>query len=253
MSIATTTSAKASPPPLEMPGPVARVPSLDEIYRLTEISDRRVVFRDVDWSFYEALVDSIPASSNVHVAYDGRDLEFMGKGPNHEKRNRRLNRLIDIIAEEWGLDYTGLGETTWKRRRLSRGLEADQCYDFLPEKLAREAEASNRGSDDIADYPDPDLAIEVDISRPQVDRAGIYAALGVTEVWRFDGDALVIERLTPDGKYTPVDSSGFLPVRAEEVRRWILEDPLSERDWARWARAEIRRKRDGERPPGQPG
>ena len=113
-------------PPLEMPGPVARVPSLDEIYRLTEISDRRVVFRDVDWSFYEELVDSIPASSNVHVAYDGRDLEVMGKGPKHEKRNRRLNRLIEFIAEEWELDFTGLGETTWKRRQVSRGLEASK-------------------------------------------------------------------------------------------------------------------------------
>ena len=71
---------------------------------------------------------------------------------------------------------------------------ADQCYYFLPEKLAADAAALERGSDDIADYPNPDLAIEVDISPPAVDRAGIYAALGVTEVWRFDGQDVVIER-----------------------------------------------------------
>ena len=246
MSIATTHTTMTAPDPLEMPGPVVRVPSLDEIDRLTDVPDRRVVFRGVDWAFYERMVDSIPEGSNTHVDYDGRDLEVMGKGPNHEKINRRLDRLIAFITEEWDIDFTGLGETTWKRQQVARGLESDQCYYFLPEKLAQEAAASQRGSDDIADYPNPDLAIEVDISRPQVDRAGIYAALRVAEVWRFDGDQLIIERLTPEGKYAAVQASGFLPVRAEEIRRWILEDPRSERDWVRWARGEIRRKRGGE-------
>jgi hypothetical protein len=61
-----------------------------------------------------------------------------------------------------------------------------------------------------------------------------------------DGHQLIIERLTPEGKYAAVQASGFLPVRAEEIRRWILEDPRSERDWVRWARAELQRKRGGE-------
>ena len=60
MSTATTPTTMAAPVPLEMPGPVARVPSLGEIYRLTEVPDQRVVFRSVDWAFYEELVDSIP-------------------------------------------------------------------------------------------------------------------------------------------------------------------------------------------------
>ena len=59
-------------------------PSLDELRRLTEVPDRRVVFRGVDWSFYEKLVDSIPEGSNIHVNYDGRDLEIMAKGSDHE-------------------------------------------------------------------------------------------------------------------------------------------------------------------------
>src|SRR5207237_3040543 len=107
--------------------------------------------------------------------------------------------------------------------------------------------ARRRDSDDIADYPNPDLAIEVDISPPQVDRVGIYTALRVAEVWRFDGETLVIERLTPEGTYAAVEASGFLPVRAEEIRRWIVEEVAgSEQHWARWARAEVRRKREGQ-------
>jgi Uma2 family endonuclease len=247
MTTVTTHATPAAPAPIEIPGPVLHVPSLDKLHRLTDVPDRRVVFRSVDWAFYEELVGSIPEGCNIHVDYDGRDLEVMSKGPIHEKINRRFSRLIDIITEEWEIDFTGLGETTWKRQRLARGLEADQCYYFLPAKLAQELAAARRGGD-IDDYPNPDLAIEVDISRPQVDRAGIYAALVVTELWRFDGEALFFERLTPDGTYAAVTSSGFLPVQSEEVRRWILEDPRTEKDWAQWVRAEVRKKRDAERP-----
>ena len=192
---------RAGPPALEIAGPVTRVPSLEELERLTAIPDRRVVYRGVDWAFYDRLVDSIPESSNIHVDYDGKDLEVMGKRRRHERSLRRLRKLVEVVAEESGIDYSGGGTTTWKRPELARGLEADECYYFLPEKIAADAAALERGSDDIADYPNPDLAIEVDLSPPQVDRAGIYAALRVAEVWRFDGRTVVIDRLTADGTY----------------------------------------------------
>ncbi len=56
------------------------MPTLEELERLTAVPERRVVYRGVDWSFYERLVDSIPERTNIHVDYDGKDLEVMGKG-----------------------------------------------------------------------------------------------------------------------------------------------------------------------------
>ena len=44
------------------------------------------------------------------------------------------------------------------------------------------AEAVARMSEDVADYPNPDLGVEVDVSPSKIDRPGIYAALGVAEV-----------------------------------------------------------------------
>jgi Uma2 family endonuclease len=241
MSTTTQPTITAVPPALEVPGPVARVPSLEEIERLTEVPDRRVVFRGVDWAFYEELVDSVPESSNIQVGYDGKDLEVMGKGRKHGKGTKLLGQLVEAIAQELGIPYSSLADTTWKRPEIARGLEADQCYYFLPEKIAADAAALERDSTEIADYPDPDLAIEVDISAPQIDRASIYAALHVTEVWRFDGNQVVIERLTPEGKYVSSDASGFLPVRADTIRRWVVEeDSRDESAWARRLRAEIK-------------
>jgi hypothetical protein len=53
------------------------IPSLDDLYRMTEVPDQRVVIRDVTWTFYEQLVDSIPPHAHIHVDYDGKDLEIM--------------------------------------------------------------------------------------------------------------------------------------------------------------------------------
>jgi Uma2 family endonuclease len=220
------------------------IPSLDELYRMTAAPDQRVVIKDVDWAFYERLVDSIPEGANLHVDYDGKDLEIMGKGRTHEGIRELFGYLVRLITEELEIPCKSLGETTWKRPAVARGLEADQCYYFLPEKLALDAAAQARESDDIADYPNPDLAIEVDISDPLTDRASIYAALNVAEVWRFAGGQVIVERLGAEQSYHAVDVSGFLPVRAEEIRRWIVEED-SRLDWAwarkvrTWARAEL--------------
>ena len=145
---------------------------------MTSEPDHRVVIPNRDWTSYEQLVDSIPEGANIHVDYDGKDVEIMGKGRKHERIKELLGYFVRVLTEEIERPCKSLGETTWKRPELARGLEADQCYYFLPEKLTADAVAQANDSDDIADYPNPDLAIEVDISPPLIDRAGIYAACG---------------------------------------------------------------------------
>jgi Uma2 family endonuclease len=211
------------------------IPSLDDLYRMTEVPDQRVVIRDVTWAFYEQLVDSIPPHAHIHVDYDGKDLEIMSPSPVHGEAGKLLGQFAEAVAQVLLIAYKGLGQTTWKRQEIGRGLESDECYFFKPDKLAALAKAKARKSMNIADYPNPDLSIEVDISRPKIDRAGIYAALRVAELWRFDGDSeqVIIERLGEDGVYHPVDESGFLPIRAEEARRWVVDENSD--DQAAWA------------------
>lgn len=153
---------------------------------------------------------------------------------------------MELTADELEIPCTGLGQTTWKRPEVVRGLEANDCYYFAPEKLAVADEAILRWSKDVAEYPNPDLAIEVDVSPSKIDRPAIYAALRVAEVWRFDGERkwIVIERVSEDGTYQTVDMSEFLPVRSEEVARWVLEeDRRAGSAWGRrlraWTRAEL--------------
>jgi hypothetical protein len=106
--------------------------------------------------------------------------------------------------------------------------------------------AEDRGIDLIADYPNPDLAVEVDISPSKIDRSGIYAALNVPEVWHLGADgAISIERLGDDGHYAAAESSGFLHVRADEVSRWLAAGKVGRRrDWRQrlqdWVEAELK-------------
>jgi Uma2 family endonuclease len=143
---------------------------------------------------------------------------------------------VELTAEELEIPCTGLGQTTWKRPEVACGLESDECYYFAPEKLLAAAKALTRMSRNVAEYPNPDLAIEVDITPSKIDRPAIYAALRVVEVWRFDGEhhRITIERLREDGTYQAADESQFLPVRPDEVGRWVLEEDI--RDGSAWAR-----------------
>jgi Uma2 family endonuclease len=210
---------------------------------MTSVPEERVVFRGVDWDYYEQLVDSIPPGANLHADYDGKDVELMALSAFHDCIKKDLGRFVELVAEELDIPCRGLGQTTWKRPDIARGLEADECYCFAMEKLTTIAEAMARWSQDVADYPNPDLAIEVDVSPSRIDRPGIYAALKVAEVWRYDGEsrAIVIERLAADGTYRRVDESVLLPVRPEEAGRWVLqEDARDGSQWARRLRAWVR-------------
>ena len=75
-SSSTTTNSSAVPSPTLGAAP-GSVPSLEDLYRMTSVPDERVVIHGVDWAFYEQLVDSIPEGANIHVDYDGKDLEIM--------------------------------------------------------------------------------------------------------------------------------------------------------------------------------
>jgi Uma2 family endonuclease len=204
--------------------------------------DKRVVIIDVTWDDYESLVEQIGESRNCRVAFDGKDIEMMTLGPFHERQKSLLDWFIMIVAGELKIERQPMGSTNWKRKKLKRAIESDVCYYFDPAKLAAVANAAH--SDDVDLYPNPDLAAEVDISPPRIDRPGIYAALQVPEFWRVRNKAVSIEQVGPDGTYHAAPRGRFLPVRAEDVTRWVFsEDSSSLVAWEerqrQWVRDEV--------------
>jgi Uma2 family endonuclease len=207
-------------------------------------SEERFTVPNATWELYDRLTDALDERTGIRVAFDGKDIEIMVLGPIHERIKELIGLFLNLILLELEIDFEGLGSTSWKRPDVNRGLEADLCYLFNADKLEAYAEGVGRRSNDVADYPNPDLAIEIDISPPKIDRPGIYAALKVPEIWRFENETVFIGRLCGDGTYTKVELSQFLHVRSDEVVRWLIaEDCRDKRAWAHrlraWIQAEL--------------
>ena len=187
----------------------------------------------MSWEAYRSLSAATTEGQRIRLAYDGRDLEIMTTGNVHENLKELLALIVQAVASWLRIAHVACGETTWDAVEAERGLQADLSYYFEPGKVYAAREALSRESRDPADYPSPDLAIEIDISRPQVDRPSIYAALNVAEVWRIlRGRKVVIEHLQPDGSYATAEASRFLPIRADEVFAWLTADDVGqEEDW----------------------
>jgi Uma2 family endonuclease len=203
-------------------------------------TEQRITLRGVSWETYQRLAEEI-GDQRILKAYNRGVLELMSPGPLHENYKKLLAILVETVTDELEIPRRSQGSTRWDRPEPGRGLEPDECYFLTAAKVA----ATRHRSKDVADYPPPDLAIEIDMSRSEVDRAEIYATIGVPEVWRFDGEALRIDRLRDDGTYEVVAESLFLPVAPDEVVRWLVHvDNADEAVWARrlreWARAEVR-------------
>jgi Uma2 family endonuclease len=217
-------------------------PSLAAPTKTTIVPDEeRGVMRDVSYNLYDRLSGSLSDHTSIRLAYDGNDIEVMVVGPVHDQLKELIGVFIHEVSFGLDIDCRGQGSTTWNRAALERGLEADQCYYFDPLKLEASKAAVSRKSNDVADYPNPDLAVEIDISPPKIDRPGIYSALAVSEVWRIQDEAVSIEQLGPDGAYAAATASRFLHVRPDEVTRWLADGLAADRrDWVRRLREWVR-------------
>ena len=171
---------------------------------------------NVSWESYEALGAAV-GDRPIHLTFDRGRLEIIAPTAAHERPKCLLRQLVGVLTEELSLPATSLGSTTYKRKDLERGLEPDECW-----YIASLAKVRGKKRLDLKRDPPPDLAIEVDVTHSSLDRTSIYAALGVPELWRFDGDALTIHRLSGKGRYEPVKVSPTFPqVSPAELAKFV--------------------------------
>jgi len=199
--------------------------------------DQRIILEGVSWATYQKLAEEI-GDRRLLKSYNRGVLELVSPGLRHERYRIGLDRIVRVVAEEFDVPLKCLGSTTWNDPAAERALEPDEGYLLTREKLAEFVRKRPRTA---ADCPRPDLVIEVDISRPAVDRTEVYATLGIAEVWRFDGRSLRIDNLRDDGTYEPATVSRFLPIPPAEVVRWVVhEEAEDDNAWSRRLRAWVR-------------
>ncbi|MBR8828099.1 MAG: Uma2 family endonuclease [Gomphosphaeria aponina SAG 52.96 = DSM 107014] len=175
------------------------------------------ILRGIHWNTYQNLVRDLESQPGMRLTYDAGILELLMPLPPHERYKKLLGRFVEVMTEELAIEICSLGSTTWSREDLKKGLEPDECYYIQNELVVRGKDAI-----DLTIEPPPDLAIEVDSTSSSMNRMGIYAALGVPEVWRFDGEILTILSLV-NGDYQPSEVSLVLPMFGVGVLMQFLE------------------------------
>jgi Uma2 family endonuclease len=208
-----------------------------ELRGYTGRAEQRVLLHDVRWDAYVAFREALRDRGAIRMTYDRGLLEIMTTSHEHEKLKKRLGRLIETLAEEHGLRIESAGQMTFQREDLARAFEGDDCF-----WIAHEAQVRGRREWDPTRDPPPDLLLEIEISRSALPRLALYAAFGVPEVWRFDGETIRVHLLQPDGTYRSAERSPTFPtIPLDEVARVALPDPNQDflsavgafREWVR--------------------
>lgn len=176
------------------------------------------VLHGISWKTYVALRNS-PENYHVRMTYDEGELEIMSPSTLHEQYGRLLDWLILVWAEERDLAIINCGNVTCRRKDLKLGFEPDNCYYVANEGKIRKKRKLNLRTD-----PPPDLAIEIDVTRSSLGKLGLYEALGVPELWRYDGGSIEVYCLGDDGRYQrQTESRTFVGFPVTEAERILLQ------------------------------
>jgi len=202
-----------------------------------------VVLYNVPWQTYQDLCDA-QGQRYIRMTYDRGTLEIMSVSLEHDRYKCLLGLIITAVAYGLKRPIGGFGSFTHRREDLARALEPDQC--FYLENLRKVAA---KRQIDLNRDPPPDLALEIEISRSALNRLGIFAALGVPEVWRFDGQAIYVH-LLKDGEYEDSTRSRAFPeipmARLLDFLNLDFQDDNARidavRDWAAGFLSQARKK-----------
>jgi Uma2 family endonuclease len=198
-------------------------------------AESRNVLYGIPWDTYIELREN-PENYHLHMTYDRGTLEIMSPSANHEEFSAIIALAIATWTLELDIPIRSLRQMTCKRKDLEKGLEPHNCY-----YVQNEPTMWNKRDVDLAVDPPPDLAIEVEISRSSVKKMLIYAALGVPEMWRYDGQILRIYELV-EGQYQSRDVSACFPnfpvAKVEEVLQQVgkVRETTLMRGFRQWVR-----------------
>ena len=228
-TVVPTSPVQGTEAPVTLPSPKVESVPLEE----------RILLRNVSWGTYEKLLQEID-NPGTRLAYDDGLLEIMAPRESHDRFKKLLGSLVEVVTEELGMTRRSTGSTTWRRPAKAKGLEADDSY-----YLTSAPKVRGKREVDLTIDPPPDLAIEVENTSSALDQLGIYAALGVPEVWRFDGEKLTIHGLQAEGQYAVQSQSRFFSQKAtDKMVEWLGKcDEFDETVWItefrRWVRENL--------------
>ncbi|XGW00454.1 MAG: Uma2 family endonuclease [Leptolyngbya sp. BL-A-14] len=201
------------------------------------IGEKRITFRDLDWSSFKQIQQLLTERTRARFIYDDGVLEITTSLEMHERFARLIERFIRILIVELGMKMKTMGSTTLDREDLLKSAEPDNGYYIQNYALVADHEIN------LERDPAPDLVIEVDITHTDINKNRLYASLGVSEFWRFNGQTWKILCLV-EGTYVEHDHSPTFPlVEKTDLYQFLeaalLDEVSTEIDFRQWVRQQL--------------
>jgi Uma2 family endonuclease len=196
-----------------------------------------IVIEDTTWADYESML-KIVGDRPIRINYDRGRMEIMSPLRKHGNGSYLLSRMVDTLTDELDIEVEHADPVTLRRHDLKQGVEPDKLYHFGDNALR----VRGHREFDLSIDPPPDLVIEVDVTSSSVPRLPIFAALGILEVWRVDGEDLHFFHLQADGSYQPRDRSRAFPtLKLSDAARFLEDGESSSKNaWIRQFRTFVR-------------
>lgn len=143
---------------------------------------------DANWEEFNEILEELGDKRSSRITYNNGQLKIMVPLPEHEAKKCFLATFVEILLDEFDLDFYPLGATTFRNLAMGQGVEPDHCFYIQNADAVR-----GKKRLDLTIDPPPDLALEIDLtsrSHPE-----IYAKLGVPELWQYSQRGLEIRQL----------------------------------------------------------
>ena len=153
----------------------------------------RLSLYDVEWDEYDDLLQQMGDTPGFRVSYDNGRMQILSPSARHEKYKNLLHDFLLILGDELNLEVLSYGSVTLRLKATGKGAEADDCF-----YIQHAADMALKDNIDLRCDPPPDLVVEIDLTSESGGKLRIYSALGVPEIWRFDGSKCQVLVLTGD-------------------------------------------------------
>jgi Uma2 family endonuclease len=173
---------------------------------------------NVAWDEYEHLLSQMELHPGHRLSYDSGRLDIMSPNREHEVFKAFISRMVNVLAEELGLEVETTGSTTLRRKRIGKGVEPDESF-----YIQNAARVVGRSTFDSDVDPPPDVAVEIDMSNDSLDKLHLYAALGVPEIWRYDGRRTHFYKLAGENYEVIQISLAFPTFTAEDLTQYLVQ------------------------------
>jgi Uma2 family endonuclease len=176
-----------------------------------------VIFNSLTWDDYLVLSEQVGETHRLRLSFNEGTLKVMSLSPTHEKYADFIKRLVSQLSFRLRLNILFFGSTTMCKRKAEKGNEPDACF-----YVQTAAAIGHRLELDFTVDPPPDVVVEVDIHNDSTTNDPIYAALGVPEIWRYDGKTTRVLLLHGE-TYQAAATSRALPMISAAVLTEYLE------------------------------